>query len=176
MKNILFILIAMVVLGGLYFIGTANKDAEPVENTANPTNMGGIERADLSPDSASPMLAEENAVVVTEQRPGNTVKVAKVHLAAAGYVVIYEDTDGETGAILGSSAFLPAGENSKVVITLNRPTKDGETLWSVLHFEKNDNTTFEESVDTPVESILGGPISGWFLISADADENIEVTI
>jgi hypothetical protein len=174
MRNLLLILGIIVVLGGLYFVVTNNN--EPVEDiTVNSTNSLERDTAD-SADTVNGMRVEENAVVVTEQVPARTVKVAQVYLAAPGYVVIHEDNDGEAGAILGSSSLLQAGENSNVVVTLSRSTEDGEKLWSMLHSEVNGNATFDSSVDVPVESNLGGPISGWFEINVDAEENIEVTI
>ena len=65
---------------------------------------------------------------------------------------------------------------NNVMVTLNRATIDGEKLWSMLHEETEGNTTFNIAVDTPLESSLGGPISGWFEINANADENVEVMI
>ena len=176
MKDIIIVLVAVVVLGGIYFVAT-NKPVEPINNkVVNSTVTVEEENADLSTNTVNGMRVEENAVVATEQRPARTVKVAQVYLAAPGYVVIHEDTDEEVGAILGSSDLLKAGENNNVVVTLNRSTKDGEKLWSMLHSEANSNTTFDLSVDTPVESNLGGPVSGWFEINATAEENIEVIL
>jgi hypothetical protein len=176
MKNILIVLAVVVVLVGVSFIAT-NKPAETINNeVVNSTNTLEGESADLPTDTVNGMRVEENAVVATEQRPGRTVKVAQVYLAEPGYVVIHEDNNGEAGVILGSSALLQAGENNNVVVTLTRATEDGEKLWSMLHVESNSNTTFDSSVDVPVESNRGGPISGWFEIKADAEENIEVTL
>lgn len=115
-------------------------------------------------------------VVVSEQRPGRTVTGSIIVLAAPGYLVIHEDNNGDAGAILGSSALLKAGENTDVNVTLSRAAKDGETLHAMLHFEKGGNTTFAAAEDTPVPSSLGGPISGWFLITAEASTDLPVSI
>lgn len=171
--NIIIVLAAFVVLGGIYFVATN----EPIDNeVVDSTDTLEEENADMPTNTVNGMRVEENAVVTTEQRPGNTVKVAQVYLAAPGYVAIHEDDNGEAGAMLGTSALLQAGENNNVSVTLARATEDGEKLWSMLHFETNNNTSFQESADAPVQSILGGPISGWFEINADAEENIEVSI
>jgi len=173
MKNILVAIVAIIVLGGLYYFVMGDKNVEPID-TSTSDAIG--ENADMPIDTISGMRAEENAVVVTEQRPSNTVKVAQVYLAASGYVVIHEDNNGVAGAIIGSSALLKAGENNSITVSLTRATEDGETLWSMLHTETNGNTSFEATADIPVESRLGGPIMGWFLIDADAEENIQVTL
>jgi len=128
--------------------------------------ISGTQLADSDRVQDSGMRVEDNAVVVDDQRPGSAVTVAEVYLAAPGYVVIHE----ASGAILGSSTLLPAGRSNDVQVTLNRPTKENETLNAMLHFEKNADRTFQASTDTPVESRLGGPIMGTFMITSSAPE------
>ena len=165
MKNILLAVLAVVVLAGSVYFFT-NKDTsvpvhDPISNDTN-TNAG--------------MRVEENAVVATEQRPGETLKIAQVFLAAPGYVVIHEDLNDDAGAIIGSSALLDAGENNDITITLSSATMDGVTLWAMLHSEKDGNAVFDATADTPVVSRGGGPIMGWFMISESADESASITI
>jgi hypothetical protein len=121
------------------------------------------------------MRAEENMVVVTEQRPGNIVTASTVFLAAPGFVVVHEDIDGAPGAIIGSSAFLAAGESNNIKVMLSRVTQDGDKLHAMLHADTDANGSFS-SADMPVQSRLGGPLEGWFEISSSASENIPVTI
>lgn len=120
-------------------------------------------------DTSSAMLAEENAVVVVEQRPGSTATASAVVLASPGFLVIHEDNNGAPGAILGASTVLSAGESKNVEVTLSRATRDGERLHAMLHSDADANGTFNASADTPVQSTLGGPISGWFEVSSSAD-------
>lgn len=129
-----------------------------------------------SSNTSAGMRAEENMVVVSEQRPGISITGSLIVLAAPGYLVIHEDKDGAPGAILGASALLAAGENSTVQVRLSRSTRDGETLHAMLHFEKGDNVTFAASEDTPIQSRLGGSISGWFLISSEAPLDVPISI
>ena len=161
MKVIIVILLVAALGGGAYYAYT-NKDQEPAEN--------------IDTNTVSGMRVEENAVVTPQQRPGGIVTVAQVYLAAPGYVVIHEDESSAPGAILGSSALLQAGENTNVAVTLSRASRDGEKLWAMLHSEKEGNTTFSAQTDTPIESRLGGPISGWFEISAEASGSVEISI
>lgn len=167
MKGILIALLAIAVLGGAYYV-YVSKSEVPEEPAVS-------EHEDVN-TTTSGMRAEENAVVTPEQRPGNTVTVAQVYLAAPGYVVIHEDINGQPGTILGSSSLLQAGESGAVVVTLSRPSRDGERLHAMLHAEMNDNSTFDAPSDTPVQSRLGGPLMGWFEISSEADENVQVTL
>lgn len=64
-----------------------------------------------------------------------------------------------------------------VSVTLNRATRDGERLHAMLHSDVDADGSFVASTDTPVQSSLGGPISGWFDISTGASETLhEVSI
>ncbi|RJR12550.1 hypothetical protein C4585_03525 [Candidatus Parcubacteria bacterium] len=129
-----------------------------------------------SDTTSAGMLAEENAVVVSEQKPGSTVTGSIVYLAAPGFLVIHEDADGAPGAILGASAVLQAGENTEVPVTLSRASREGETLYAMLHTDTDANGSFDAAIDIPVESILGGPIQGWFEITSSASITVPVSI
>lgn len=168
MNKLFVALLAIIIVSGgtYYFLATPMNDG-----------LGDNPEEEMNTDSnTSAMRAEENMVVVSEQRPGNTVTGSVIHLAAPGYLVIHEDDNGEPGAILGASALLPAGENTDVKVMLARISKDGETLHAMLHFEKGGNTTFAAAEDTPVPSTLGSPISGWFEISKDASADAPISI
>ena len=185
MKQLIFIFVVVVVLGGLYIIVENRRvdfihddvkdvviDAEGV--TEDSGNEG---ETDFVPtDTTSGMRMGENAVVSLEQRPGKNVKIAQVYLAAPGYVVIYADTDGEATAILGSSALMPAGESSNIVVPVSRATVDGESLWAMLHSETNSNKVFNADIDVKAQDGLGESISGWFTIKANAEENASITL
>lgn len=128
------------------------------------------------PSDTSAMRAEENMIVVMEQRPGNTVTASQVYLAAPGFIAIHEDANGTAGAIIGSSALLQAGESSQIEIQLSRSVRDGEKLHAMLHNDTNANGIFNANTDLPVASRLGGSIQGWFEISSQAPENVPITI
>lgn len=165
-KSLLGLLVILIILlGGLYWVYGKDRLTSPAQNGStaieSPTNSG--------------MRVEENAIVVTEQKPGSIATASLVFLATPGFVVIHEDSNGAPGAVLGSSAILQLGENSDVKINLSRVTRDGEKLHAMLHADTDRNGAFS-SVDQPVQSRLGGPISGWFEVSADAQENSPITI
>ncbi len=119
-------------------------------------------------DNTSMMRAEENAIVVMEQRPGSSIIASSVFLASPGFVVIHEDSSGAPGAIIGASSILQAGESRNVNVVLSRASRDEERLHVMLHKDADSSGSFAASIDTPVQSRLGGPISGWFDISSDA--------
>lgn len=162
--KIALILLAVIVLGVGAYLFLA---PQPVNNVNYEPEIS---------DNSSAMRAEENMIVVSEQRPGTIVTGSIIYLAAPGYLVIHEDLNGAPGAILGASALLSAGESTDVKVTLSRAAKDGETLHAMLHFEKGSNTTFSAAEDTPVPSRLGGPISGWFEVSTDAPLDVPISI
>lgn len=167
MKGLIIALLAIAIGGGAYYAYT---NSTPEEEEKTP------EEEAVENGTTSGMRAEENAVVTVEQRPGSSVTVSQVYLASPGYVVIHADNNGKPGDILGASVLLPSGESQNVQVTLSRKTADGEKLWSMLHSERNGNSTFEVAADTPVQSRLGGPLSGWFEVHADAPEDIPVTL
>lgn len=145
--------------------------------TPNPAAELGLDPVveEATDSTSTSMRAEENMVVVMEQRPGNSIR-GMVHLAAPGYLVIHEDDNGEPGAIIGSSALLPAGDSDGIIVPLARATRNGDILHAMLHFEKGENAKFTAAEDTPVPSTLGGPISGWFHIADDAPDVTPVTL
>lgn len=157
-RTIGIIILLIVLAGGAYLWSQQQPSAEQV--------------AGVQPDQTMGMRAEENMVVAMEQRPGASVLISQVYLAAPGYVVIHE----EGGAILGSSALLSVGQNDNVQVTLNRTSKDGETLTAMLHVESDGNSSFSAAADVPVQSRLGGPLEGMFLITNDASDQPPITL
>ena len=160
-KTVIAVVIALAVLGAAVYFLTNGKGVQVGNEVGNTSTSG--------------MLAEENAVVALDQRPGSAVTIAQVHLAAPGYVVIHEESDKKAGAIVGASALLGAGVHRDVRVRLTRASRDGETLYAMLH-AKGGNASFNAALDAPILSSLGRPLMGFFEISSSADTNIEVQI
>ncbi len=159
-KTIAALAVLIIVAGGVYWYMTRPEGAnEPVQT-----------------DTSSGMRAEENMIVIQEQRPGNTVTASQVHFAEPGFIVIHEDVDGAPGTIIGSSSLLPAGESSQIKITLTKSVADGAKLHAMLHSDTDNSGTFSASSDREVQSRLGGAIDGWFDVSSNASENPPLTI
>jgi len=117
------------------------------------------------------LIVDKNAIYATEQLPSQTVSVALVRLANPGFVVIHEDSEDMPGQILGQSVVLKAGETKNLSpITLSRSTKDGETLYIMLHFDDGDGL-FNPTKDKPVlDSVSGEPLLTIVIVSKDASE------
>jgi hypothetical protein len=133
------------------------------------------EAADTSDSTVSGMRVEDNAVAAFDQKSGETVTVSQVYLAQPGYVVVHEDAAGSPGAIVGTSALLPAGQSDSVVVQLSRESVEGERLYAMVHLEANNDGTFS-AADAPAPSTLGGPIMGTFMISSEAQSPVDVTL
>jgi hypothetical protein len=173
-KALLIGIVAILVIGaGAYYVisSTSSQQNTPMDMT----DMSGMSTEDMANmDQGSPALVEDNAVIVSDQRPGTTI-MGTAYLAAPGYLVIHQNNAGRPGAVIGQSALLSAGEHRGVRITLTRATRDGETLYALLHAETDGNGAFG-SADATVQSDLGGPIQGTFMISSSASADTPVSI
>lgn len=132
---------------------------------------GGVKPSDTGGNSSG-LVVGKNAIYVAEQVPSKIVSAAVVHLEKPGFVVIHEDAAGVPGAILGVSGLLAAGETkSPALISLSRATKDGETIYAMLHLDNGDGV-FDVGGDKPAaEDRVGGePVMMVVTVSADAVE------
>lgn len=163
-------LLAVVGAAAYYFMNG------PSFQKTDPMDMSGMSPEEMAnmPGNSSAVLAEDNAIMISDQRPGSTL-TGTVYLAAPGYVVIHEDDGGQPGAVIGKSALLPAGENRDVRVTLTRAAREGEVLRALLHSEMDGNALFS-AADAIVQSRLGGPIQAVFEISAGAGANPPISI
>ena len=121
-------------------------------------------------DSAG-LIVSKNAIYVAEQTSSRTVSVALARLLKRGFVVIHEDNAGKPGNILGASNALAAGETKNLApIALSRATKDGETLYAMIHLDDGDGI-FNVVKDKPAEDFLNNsPVMMIFTVSSDARE------
>ena len=131
---------------------------------------GGNEGSDTPQDSAG-LAIGANVIYVAEQAPLRTLTVALVRLEKPGFVVIHEDAAGAIGGILGASGVLPAGETKNLEsIPLSRLTRDGETLYVMLHLDDGDGV-FDALKDKPVlDPVSALPMMMIVTVSADAAE------
>ncbi len=92
--------------------------------------------------------------------PGSTaVTVPDAQQVDPGYVVIHESTStGGVGGVIGWSAYLPGGSNNQnLVVKVDRPLVNGETVWPMLHTEGNGNQTYDSvQADPPTFSTKCG--------------------
>lgn len=128
------------------------------------------EKTDSGGDSAG-LLIGKSAIYAAEQIPGNKVLVSIVRLEKPGFAAIHEDAAGAIDGILGVSGLLLVGETKNLPpIALSRETKDGETIYAMLHFDDGDGK-FDAVKDKPaLDSMDDAPIMMIVVVSKDADE------
>ena len=126
---------------------------------------------DISGDSVN-LIISDNAIYVSEQKPGKIVLVSLIQFEKPGFVVIHEDNAGVPGKILGVSNLLARGETKNLPpITLSRETKDGEVIYAMLHFDNGDDK-FDAANDKPVLDKVGNePMMTIAIVSEDAVES-----
>jgi hypothetical protein len=110
---------------------------------------------------------------------GDTATIPSVSIDRDGYLVIHATLDGQpvVPASIGHTA-IEAGEHSNVAVSIDYPFAEGENYIAMLHYETNDNTTYDfgegsTDVDTPVV-VDGSPVVSSFPGSgmmADAGAN-----
>ena len=132
---------------------------------------GGSTKPSTTGGDSTGLIVGNNAIYVAEQVPSETVSVAVVRLQKPGFVAIHEDAAGAPGRILGTSGLLVAGETRNLApIALSRMTKDGETLYAMLHLDDGDGM-FDPAKDKPaLDSVGGEPVMMIFTVSVDASE------
>jgi len=85
---------------------------------------------------------------------GNMITGVAVKMDRPGYLVIHNDGAGAPPSSLGHIA-VSEGLNSNITITADAPLDPATNISLMLHYETNDNTTYDfgpgaTDVDTPV--------------------------
>lgn len=92
-------------------------------------------------------VSEEAAVSFDGQSSGgHTVTVADVYVPEGGFVTMHDSTL-EDGAVFesvrGTSEYLEAGFHRDVIVTLDEPLTDDDTLFGMAHMDTNDNEVYD---------------------------------
>ncbi len=92
-------------------------------------------------------VSEEATVSFDSQSSGgHTVTVADVYVPEGGFVTMHDSTleDGAVfDSVRGTSAYLEAGFHRDVIVTLDEPLTDDDTLFGMAHMDTNDNEVYE---------------------------------
>lgn len=115
-----------------------------------------------------------NAVIVTESSAGKLIDVAKVKLAASGYVTIHEGKTGLPGALLGYSKLLPEGDHMDVVVGLSKAVSDEDVLYAKLYLDNGDGK-LDLKTDKPAKDNLGNPIMMMFIVGTAVEGASQVS-
>ena len=149
--SIVVIIIALLLVAGAwYYIGRDAEETIPTDETTSGLRIG------------------NNAIFISDQKPGNSVTVGFADIADGGYVVIHEVTDGNPGTIIGNSAFLPSGELQNIPVNLLSKTEDGKELIAMLHNDNGDSV-FNAADDAPVRDEMGNIVLMRFTVSESAE-------
>lgn len=119
-------------------------------------------------EAPSGLVIGRSAIYVSDQAPSEHIAVGFVVLEQPGFVVIHEEGQGAPDAILGVSSLVGAGEVSDLPpIPLSRATRDGETLFAMLHADDGDGA-FDPAKDSPVRDAGGEPLMMQFSIDKES--------
>ena len=150
------------------------------------------------PDNASLTILNQTAgITFVEQTPNDTiVMVERAVLPEGGFVVIHaaQNVSGEyateenvsVGPVLGNSTYLDPGNHSNIVIQLDRPMTESQTLVAMAHRDTNNNRQYDFPEadgpyiyqDTPVIDtayIIATNASGQPIIANDTAANDTAT-
>jgi plastocyanin len=105
------------------------------------------------------LTLKDEAVAGTKQ-----ITIPRSTQGRAGYIAIHESSAaGAPGPVIGVTAYQsPGAVFTNLQVQLDRPLKEGETLWPMLHTEDNGNTTYDgAAVDLPtVDANCGNSAAG----------------
>lgn len=134
------------------------------------TEQPGSTQAATSPGSAT-LTSSGVMIVVSNQAIGqdNSLMISKVRATQPGWVVIYGDTDGQPGEVVGWAP-VRQGENDQIKLTLTgtsvQSAVSGGMLWAVLHVDMGAPGTFEfPGVDAPLKDASGNLVMTSFRVT-----------
>ena len=133
------------------------------------------------PDNASLTILNQTAgITFVEQTPNDTiVMVERAVLPEGGFVVIHAAQNASAeyateenvavGPVLGNSTYLGPGNHSNVVIQLDRPMTESQTLVAMAHRDTNGNQQYDfPEADGPYTYLDSPVIDTAYIIATDA--------
>ncbi|PIR45171.1 MAG: hypothetical protein COV10_00645 [Candidatus Vogelbacteria bacterium CG10_big_fil_rev_8_21_14_0_10_51_16] len=129
-KKILWLVVVVLVVWGVYVLATKDQNEAPAEEVATEANF---------------------AVAAGDQKPGSEVKVGLAILAEPAFLVVHREEDSAPGAIVGVSGLLTVGTHSDLSISLSRAAQSGETLYVMAHRDTNGNGIFDYAADASLD-------------------------
>ncbi len=156
--------IALATLFLLYPFLRSTKETVPVNSDIVTDSNSATDASSLN---SSALRAEENALYVSEQKPGNSIFVNFAILKNGGYTVIHENKNEKPGIIIGFSQHLLRGKHQNFTVRLTRPIKSGDSLYAMLHEDDGDGV-FNPTKDASIRSSVNDEP---MLMIFDVDEN-----
>ena len=196
-KTVLVALVATVVVGATatLAVGTATQlsgpqaaDAPLAQETETATGNETTTEGGAVEETETVGAADRNAsVIFLNQTAGitfqdgtpddTTVMIERVVVPQGGFLVVHaaENATGAyvtaedvtVGPVLGNSTYLGPGVHSNVVVQLNRPLNESQTLVAMPHRDTNDNQEYDfPQADDPY-TVDGAPVveSGYVIVT-----------
>jgi hypothetical protein len=158
-KWVFLIVLALAISLVMAACGTSDFEPQGDPATAAPTaTTGGGTTGSTEP---------ANLVVASDQTiaADNLVRIDRVKLAQAGYVVIRTNNNGVPGdTVVGYNRF-DAGDNTNVSFTIDSTllAAGANALWAVLHTDAGTASIFEfPGADVPLTNTDGTPVADQF--------------
>ncbi|MEK7636205.1 MAG: hypothetical protein AAB362_00750 [Patescibacteria group bacterium] len=178
-QNASWIIISFVTLTALltlYIFSQVPKENGAVNSNVPTESHNTANTTDISSTDSSKLRAEENALYVSEQKPGISILVNFAIFQNGGYVVVHENKNEIPETIIGFSQHLFRGEHKDLIIRLTRPIKSGESLYATLHTDDGDEV-FNLKKDPPIYSRVNNePMMMIFDIDDNANPDIPILL
>lgn len=102
--------------------------------------------------SVSQSLTQEDGteLSVSGDATSGRVQIANVVLDSPGYVIAYASNNNAPGEVIGQSSLLEAGEHSGIEIELESQDDDVDHIFTMLHEERGDDSSFDPEFDQPI--------------------------
>lgn len=159
MKKILFGVIAVLILAGIAYYATSMKknDSSPVMSTSE-------EEVDEGP---------RDRISLGETFEGPAVTVRTAEFLRPGFIAVYRLDDEGIIYLSGRSDLLDVGRHENIIIPLDQPLKDTESVGAVPHLD-DGNSVFEFPGNDRAAAINGADIYDVSVVNA-ADEIGDMT-
>lgn len=152
--NTWLVLVVLILLGILLYAAGRSRASQPVTAPApTPRIETNEELEETIPPESEGVVIGENAVFVSDQRPGNRVEISLAVLKDPGYVAIHRvDENGSPGRIIGNSSIIE-GTQRNIIINLSENIEDGAELFAMLHDDDGDAVFEFPGSDAPIRDV-----------------------
>ena len=126
-------------------------------------------------------LNQTAGITFVEETPNDTiVTIERVVVPEGGFVAVHaaENVTGEyelaenvsAGPVLGNSTYLGSGDHANVVVRLDRPLNESQTLLAMVHRDTNDDQQFDfPEADDPYTYLESPVAQSGYVIVTDAE-------
>ena len=136
-----YIIILLIILVGLAIFLALKTDKLRYDSSVLPEEAGGA--------SGQFQKLAADALVVSDQRPGDEVVVSVVSMSEPGFVVVMNDESGKAGKVIGVSEFLVSGIHEKIDAGTTEDILDGVRYYAAV-YKDDGNGIFDPKNDKEI--------------------------